>query len=80
MLTSPATLTPPTCRQTSGALAPQGIGAFAVKINSGGAGIAYLTYLGSGNYFQGLLPAPANVVHAIAIIRRGTHGRLVNQI
>jgi uncharacterized protein (TIGR03437 family) len=52
---------------TSGVFATQGIGAFVVKVNSGGTGIGYLTYLGSTNYFAVFNPQPANVVHAMAI-------------
>jgi len=57
---------------TTGGLAPQGIEAFAVKINSGGNGISYLTYLGAGNYFgQGYPPNPANVVNTLVVDSAG---------
>lgn len=38
-----------------------------MKINSGGTGIAYITYVGSGNYFNSVAAEPANVVNALAI-------------
>jgi uncharacterized protein (TIGR03437 family) len=56
---------------TTGALASQGIGAFVVKINAGGTGIAYLTYVGGGNYFDELASEPANVVNALAVDSAG---------
>jgi uncharacterized protein (TIGR03437 family) len=57
---------------TSGVLASQGIGAFIMKVNAGGTGIAYLTYLGAGNYFgSGYPPQPSNVVNALAIDAAG---------
>lgn len=34
---------------TPGVLTPQGIGAFVAKVNAGGTGLGYLTYIGSGN-------------------------------
>ena len=48
---------------TPGVLSPQGIGAFVMKIAPGG-GLAYLTYLGSANYF---VYPEANAVSAIAV-------------
>jgi len=49
---------------TPGVLTPQGVGAFVMKIQAGGAGLAYLTYIGSANYF--VYPG-ANAVRAIAV-------------
>lgn len=34
---------------TAGVLAPNGIGAFVAKVNAGGTGLGYLTYIGSGS-------------------------------
>jgi len=48
---------------TQGVLSTQGIGAFVMKIEPGG-GLAYLTYLGSANYF---VYPEANAVSAIAV-------------
>jgi uncharacterized protein (TIGR03437 family) len=56
---------------TPGALLGQGIGAFVAKIKPGGAGLAYLTYLGS--LFFTLYPRvnPANILSAIAVDAAG---------
>ncbi len=41
---------------TPGVLSPAGIGAFVAKINAGGAGLGYLTYLGSGENIDEMTP------------------------
>jgi uncharacterized protein (TIGR03437 family) len=51
---------------TSGVVAPNGIGAFVAKINAGGTGVGYLTYLGSG-YLPGMFPNPENEVTQILV-------------
>lgn len=51
---------------TAGVVAPKGIGAFVAKINAGGTGVGYLTYLGSGN-LQGTFPLPENTVSQILV-------------
>jgi uncharacterized protein (TIGR03437 family) len=57
---------------TSGVLASQGIGAFVMKVKSGGTGIGYLTYLGAGNYFgTGYPPQPSNVINSLAVDAAG---------
>ncbi len=53
---------------TLGVLASQGIGAFVMKVQAGGAGLAYLTYIGSTSYF---FYPPANVARSIAIDSAG---------
>jgi uncharacterized protein (TIGR03437 family) len=54
---------------TQGVLATRGIGAFVMKVKSGGAGLAYLTYLSPTNYF---FYPPVNVLHAIAVDSTGS--------
>jgi uncharacterized protein (TIGR03437 family) len=59
---------------TPGALLADGIGAFVAKVNAAGAGLVYLTYLGSANYLPGgVAPAsaPGNLVFAIAADTEG---------
>jgi uncharacterized protein (TIGR03437 family) len=51
---------------TPGVLAPAGIGAFVAKVNAGGTGLGYLTYLGSGNAGGPPFGSAANTVYAIA--------------
>ena len=55
---------------TTGVVAPKGIGAFAAKINGGGTGVGYLTYLGSGN-LPGTFPSPENKVTQILVDATG---------
>ncbi len=52
---------------TAGVLSPNGIGAFVAKVNAGGTGLSYLTYIGSGEVGNNPFFAPENTVHAIAI-------------
>jgi uncharacterized protein (TIGR03437 family) len=56
---------------TPGVLAPNGIGAFAAKVNAGGAGLGYLTYIGSGKVGNDPFFAPENTVYAIAVDAAG---------
>jgi len=56
---------------TAGVLASEGMGAFVAKVNSGGAGIAYLTYVGSGSYFPAYAAQPDTVLNAMAIDATG---------
>ena len=54
---------------TAGALLASGIGAFVAKVNADGAGLGYLTSLGSANYAPppvSVNSAPGNIVWAIA--------------
>jgi uncharacterized protein (TIGR03437 family) len=53
---------------TAGVLAPNGIGAFVAKINTGGTGLGYLTYIGSG---QAENPVLETTVSAIAVDAAG---------
>ena len=55
---------------TSGVVAPNGVGAFVAKINAGGTGVGYLTYLGSG-YLPGMFPNPENRVTQILVDTAG---------
>lgn len=52
---------------TVGALARQGIGAFAGKINAAGSALEYLTYLGETNYIVTPMSTPANQVGAMTV-------------
>jgi uncharacterized protein (TIGR03437 family) len=52
-------------------LTPQGIGAFVAKVNAGGTGLGYLTYIGSGNVGGPPFGSPDNVVDAIAVDATG---------
>ncbi len=59
---------------TPGALRSDGIGAFVMKVNTAGTGLAYLTALGSANYIpSGAAPgaSPGNNVSAIAADAEG---------
>jgi uncharacterized protein (TIGR03437 family) len=57
---------------TAGVLSPKGIGAFVAKVNAGGAGIGYLTYIGSGLAGNLQVPATAlNTVTAVAVDAAG---------
>ncbi len=56
---------------TPGVLSPKGIGAFVAKVNAGGAGLGYLTYIGSGAGETGAGPVPENVLYAIAVDAAG---------
>jgi uncharacterized protein (TIGR03437 family) len=51
---------------TPGAFVPNGIGAFVAKVNAGGTGLGYLTYIGSGDAGGPPFGAAANTVYAIA--------------
>jgi len=51
---------------TPGVLAANGIGAFVAKVNAGGTGLGYLTYLGSGDAGGPPFGSAANTVYAIA--------------
>jgi uncharacterized protein (TIGR03437 family) len=52
---------------TAGVLSPNGIGAFVAKVNAGGTGLGYLTYIGSGNVGGPPFGFADNVVYAIAV-------------
>lgn len=56
---------------TPGAFAPKGLGAFVARINAGGAGIGYLTYLGPGETQNDLYNSPWNTLYAIAVDAAG---------
>ncbi len=57
---------------TPGAFAPQGIGAFAAKVNAAGSALVYLTYLGTTSYMnQPFPPSAANTVNALAVDSAG---------
>ena len=53
--------TNPDLPTTTGVLSPQGNGAFVAKVNAGGGGVGYLTYIGS----------EANILNAIAVDATG---------
>jgi uncharacterized protein (TIGR03437 family) len=52
---------------TAGVLTPKGIGAFVAKVNAGGTGLGYLTYIGSGNVGGAPFGSADNIVYAIAV-------------
>ncbi len=56
---------------TPGVLAPNGAGAFVVKINVGGAGLGYLTYVGSAFLGDSHVLTALNAVSAIAVDAAG---------
>jgi uncharacterized protein (TIGR03437 family) len=56
---------------TAGVLTPKGIGAFVAKVNAGGAGLGYLTYIGSGNVGGPPFGSADNIVYAIAVDAAG---------
>lgn len=59
---------------TPGALEPQGIGGFVAKVNASGTGMAYVTLLGTANYYpppDSISSVPATFVHAIAVDSSG---------
>ncbi|HEV8144988.1 MAG TPA: SBBP repeat-containing protein [Bryobacteraceae bacterium] len=56
---------------TFGALLPEGIGAFVLKINASGTSVGYLTYLGSANAIIGPFANPGSAVSAIAVNASG---------
>ena len=59
---------------TPGALEPQGIGGFVAKVNASGTAMAYVTLLGTANYFlppDSINSNPATLVHAIAVDSSG---------
>ena len=56
---------------TAGVLSPNGIGAFVAKVNAGGTGLGYLTYIGSGRSGSSPYFTPANVLYAIAVDAAG---------
>jgi uncharacterized protein (TIGR03437 family) len=56
---------------TAGVLSPNGIGAFVAKVNAGGTGLSYLTYIGSGQIGNSPYLAPENILYAIAVDAAG---------
>jgi uncharacterized protein (TIGR03437 family) len=56
---------------TAGVLAPNGIGAFVAKINAGGTGLGYLTYIGSGEVGNNPFYSADNTVYAITVDAAG---------
>src|ERR1017187_10170218 len=56
---------------TSGVLSPSGIGAFVAKVNAGGTGLGYLTYIGSGRVGNSPYFASENRLYAIAVDAAG---------
>jgi len=56
---------------TPGVLTPNGIGAFVAKVNAGGTGLGYLTYIGSGQVGGPPFGAVENTVYAIAVDAAG---------
>src|ERR1017187_3092369 len=56
---------------TAGVLSPNGIGAFVAKVNAGGAGLGYLTYIGSGQTGSSPYLTPLNTLYAIAVDAAG---------
>ena len=56
---------------TAGVLAPKGIGAFVAKVNAGGAGLGYLTYIGSGEVGYPPFANADNTVYAITVDAAG---------
>ena len=58
---------------TPGVLSPNGIGAFVAKVNAGGAGLGYLTYLSTGENVDIMEPIAtvANTLYAIAVDAAG---------
>jgi uncharacterized protein (TIGR03437 family) len=56
---------------TAGVLSPNGIGAFVAKVNAGGTGLSYLTYIGSGRIGNSPYFGPENFVNAIAVDAAG---------
>ena len=56
---------------TSGVLSPTGIGAFVAKVNAGGAGLGYLTYIGSGKIGTSPYFSSENSIYAIAVDAAG---------
>ena len=56
---------------TPGVLTPQGIGAFVAKVNAGGTGLGYLTYLGSGDAGGPPFGSAENIIYAIAVDAAG---------
>ena len=57
---------------TAGVLSPGGIGAFVAKVNPGGGGLGYLTYIGSGFIGSSQIAATAlNKVIAVAVDAAG---------
>ncbi len=56
---------------TAGVLSPKGIGAFVAKVNAGGAGLGYLTYVGSGETGSSPYFSSQNTLSAIAVDAAG---------
>jgi uncharacterized protein (TIGR03437 family) len=58
---------------TPGVLSPMGIGAFVAKVNAGGTGLGYLTYLSAGENIDLMEPIAtvANILYAIAVDAAG---------
>jgi uncharacterized protein (TIGR03437 family) len=56
---------------TAGVLAPNGIGAFVAKVNAGGTGLGYLTYIGSGEVGYPPFANADNTLHAITVDAAG---------
>ena len=57
---------------TTGVLAPNGIGAFVAKVNAGGTGLGYLTYIGSGEVGYPPFANADNTVYKIAVDGTGS--------
>jgi uncharacterized protein (TIGR03437 family) len=56
---------------TPGVLSPNGFGAFVAKVNAGGTGLGYLTYISSGTYEAGAGTIPVTTLYAIAVDAAG---------
>jgi uncharacterized protein (TIGR03437 family) len=56
---------------TEGVLSPNGIGAFVAKVKAGGAGLSYLTYIGSGQVGTSPYFSSENTLSAIAVDAAG---------
>ena len=52
---------------TPGALVPRGIGAWVARVKASGAGLDYLTYLGSANYVLSPFANPGNLAGGLAV-------------
>ena len=57
---------------TPGAFSQNGIGAFVAKVNAGGTGLSYLTYIGAANYILSPGNTPGNTATAIAVDSTGS--------
>ena len=56
---------------TSGALVPNGIGAFVAKVNAAGTGMVYVTYLGEGDLQPEVGTVATDIANAIAVDAEG---------